>query len=113
VAETALFAPQRVQTTLADADRDAPWRAELGIAEPSPQLSQAIASLGQSVRAVTVGADDSTRDGLLGAFPHNPTGDQGRDRLATHVLVSALKARQVRMAEGRAVRGDILAYALA
>jgi hypothetical protein len=50
VAETLAYAPERVPGVLADARPGAPWRTALKIAEPSPQLSEAIDIIDQIVR---------------------------------------------------------------
>jgi hypothetical protein len=98
VAEAAASAPDRVQATLADARKGAPWRAELGIEEPSPQLSQGIDSLGQAVRSAAAGGDSPTLDALLGAFAHGGVSERRHDELGLRVLLSALVARKTRRA---------------
>ncbi len=53
VAEALTFAPEQVDSALADADQRAPWRVALGLAEPSEQLSQAIGLMSRVVRSAT------------------------------------------------------------
>jgi hypothetical protein len=96
VAETALYAPERVQATLAEAGRDAGWRSELGIPEPSPQLSEAIYVMGQLVETITAEGGVETLEALLDGYPHGTTGEEEHARLASRVLLSALKARETR-----------------
>ena len=96
VAETALYAPERVQTTLAEAGRDAGWRSELGIPEPSPQLSEAIYAMGQLVETITAEGGVETLEALLDGYPHGTTGEEEHTRLGSRVLLSALKARETR-----------------
>ena len=50
VAETLAYAPERVFGLVAGARPDGRWRAALKIAEPSPQLSEAIDIINQIVR---------------------------------------------------------------
>jgi hypothetical protein len=97
VAEALVFATQRIEAVPADAQAGAPWRAELGISEPSPQLSRAISGL---VRAVKTAAatGGGPLDALLNAIPHGQPDEPALDRLIRAVLRSALEQRQVRQA---------------
>ena len=51
VAEALAYAPARAQAVLADARPGAPWRRDLGIAEPSARLSDAIDSIERALSA--------------------------------------------------------------
>jgi hypothetical protein len=95
VAEALACAPQRVESLLADALTGAPWRAALGIAELSPELSEAIDSIGQAVRAATPSGGTPTLDAILIAVRENRPGEQGLDRLARRVLRSTLEQLRV------------------
>jgi hypothetical protein len=111
VAEVAVSAPERVQPVAGDARKGAPWRAELGIEEPSPQLSRAIDSLGQAVRTASAGDDNPTIDTLRDAFRASAVAEQEDERLALRVLRSALKAREARRTtEDHHVLGDVLSW---
>ena len=104
VAEALACAPDHVDATLADAAEGGPWRAALGIAEPSPHLSQAIGSIAQAVRTATAADANTPLDELLLALNDSKPGEPSLDRLAHRVLRSALeqrKTRQAREAETR------------
>ena len=104
VAEALACAPDHVDATLADAAEGGPWRAALGIAEPSPHLSQAMSSLSQAVRMATAAGDGARVDAVLLAISDSKPGEPSLDRLAHRVLRSALeqrKTRQAREAETR------------
>ena len=53
LAEALAYTPARAQAVLADARPGAPWRRDLGIAEPSPRLSDAIDSIERALSAAT------------------------------------------------------------
>ena len=91
VAEAVGYAPECVEALLANAHASAPWRAAFGIAKPSPQLSEAIASIGRAVRAATTSGDAPTLDALLISVREDRSGEQGLDRLARRVLRSTLE----------------------
>jgi hypothetical protein len=57
LAEALASAPECVDVLLANAKAGAPWRDELQIAQPSPQLSEAIYLMGLAAR--------DARDGLM------------------------------------------------
>ena len=99
IAEALAAAPERVEATLVDPQPGAPWRAALGIAEPSPQLTQALDSMGQAVRAATGGRGEAPIDALLVAIRDWPPGKGALDRLARRVLRSALEQRRTRQAK--------------
>jgi hypothetical protein len=98
VAEALACAPQRVESLLADAQTGAPWRAGLGIAELSREVSEAIDSIGQAVRAATPSGGTPTLDAILIAARENRPGEQGLDRLARRVLRSTLEQLGTRRA---------------
>ena len=98
LAEALAWAPERVETALADARAGAPWRATLGIAEPSAQLSQAIGSMVRAVQSATAAAGDSALDAVILAIRDAQPSEPGLDRLVRRVLRSALEQRQARQA---------------
>ena len=69
----------------------APWRAELGLPEPSPRLADAIESLGRVVRRVAAPGGTSLFDALLTAADEDHPDETALDGLVRHVL--ALDAR--------------------
>jgi hypothetical protein len=98
LAEAAESAPDRVEGVLADAPAGAPWRAELGIVEPSPALGEAFASIIRATREVPPTESTPTLDAFLSALD-NPSDEEGIDRLAQTVLRSALEQRRFRARE--------------
>jgi hypothetical protein len=98
VAEALAFAPEHVDAVLAAAARGAPWRAELGIAEPSPRLSDALCSVERAVRTAMAAAGQVTLPAVLAAVSEgHPNGDE-LGHLTRHVLRSALEQRLIRQA---------------
>ena len=65
VAEALAYTPARAQAVLADARPGAPWRADLGIAEPSPRLSDAIDSIERALSAAMPPGGAPSLDALL------------------------------------------------
>ena len=98
VAEALASAPDRVEAALADAGARAPWRAALGIVEPSSALSHAISWMSQAVRSATAAAGDSPLKALVLAVRDTQPGEPGLERLIRRVLRSALEQRQARKA---------------
>src|SRR5262249_4724965 len=99
VAEALAYAPELLEATLVDSRTAAPWRAALGIAEPSLRLSQAIESLDQAVRAATPVGGDPTVDAVPVAVRNSRRDERPLDRLARRVLRSALEQRRTRQAK--------------
>ena len=99
IAEALASAPERVEATLADPLPGAPWRAALGIAEPSPRLAQALDSMGQAVRAAAGGRGEPPIDALLVAVRDRSLGEGAVDKVARRVLRSALEQRRTRQAK--------------
>jgi hypothetical protein len=89
VAEAVGLAPECIETLLANAQEGAPWRAALGIIEPSRRLGEAIDCI---VRAVQAPPDRaSTLDELLISARENRPDEHGLERLVRRVLRSALE----------------------
>jgi hypothetical protein len=96
VAEALAYAPDRVDSLLAEARAGARWRETLGLPEPSPLLGETIDSMHGAVRAVTPAGGSPTFDALLTAAGVEPSDESERDRLARHVLLSMLEQRRTR-----------------
>jgi hypothetical protein len=101
VAEGLAFAPDGTEASLADAQAGAPWRAEFGIVEPSPQLSEAIDCFGQALRETTARHGNPTLDGLLDDLRDSEPEGEGLHRLGCTILQLALEQRRTRLAAQR------------
>lgn len=96
----ALCTPERdVDAVLADAAANAPWRATLGLTEPSSALGIAIATMAALIRTITDG--DLPIDEFLLRLRDAGPSDQGTERLVHGVLRSALEERMTRDAKAR------------
>jgi hypothetical protein len=95
--EAVAYAPECVQPLFADAHAAAPWRAELGIIEPSKQLSEAISILDRVVQAVARRENPPTLDALLGWCRDQPP-KQSLEGLVHRVLRSTLEQLLTRQA---------------
>jgi hypothetical protein len=105
-AEALTFAPARLDVVPADAHSGAPWRALLGIPEPSPKLSQAIDLINQTVQTAAPDGGIPTADKVLATIHADQPGEQSLERLTRRVLQSALEQRQTR----QALYDDLRAY---
>lgn len=94
VAEAAIAAPERIQAMLANARRGAPWRAALGIAEPSEHLDAAISQMRRAARNVMSHDDHPPLDRFLPPRDGRP-GEPRLERLVRRVLRSAITQRQM------------------
>jgi hypothetical protein len=103
VAEALAYAPESVETLLADAQAGASWRARLGIAEPSSQLNEAIHLICRAVREVTPPGGEPTFDALHIACCQERPVEQGLERLVRRVLRSTLE--QLRTRQAHEIRG--------
>jgi hypothetical protein len=99
LAEALAYAPARAEAVLADARPGAPWRAELGIAEPSERLSDAIDSIEQALSEVTPVDGPPSLDALLFAVRDGHPGGSPLDILTCSVLRSTLEQLCTRQAE--------------
>jgi hypothetical protein len=82
----------RLDDVLAEARAEAPWRAQLGLAAPSPGLVLALQALDQLSRTVLEGAPGGSRDGVLAAL-HATQGQDGQvGRLVRRLLRTSLDA---------------------
>jgi hypothetical protein len=107
LAEAVDSAPDRVEDVLADAPAGAPWRAELGIVEPSTALGEAFAAITRATREVPPTEGAPTLDALISALD-SARDQEGIDRLARTVLRSALEQRRFRTREtaSRQIHGE-------
>ena len=101
VAETLAHAPEGIAALLIEAGKGARWRANLGIAEPSPKLNTAIDSISQAVQAATSQDGIPTFDGLLMASQQDRPGEGRLDGLVRRVLRSTLEQLRSRQAYER------------
>jgi hypothetical protein len=67
LAEALTFAPERIEAVPANGHTGAAWRTSLGLAEPSPQLEQAIESIDEVVRT-TIGSGIPASCDIRGSF---------------------------------------------
>jgi hypothetical protein len=103
VAETLAHAPERIPAMVADARPGAAWRSELGIAEPSPQLGEAIESLNERIEAAARAGGTPTFDAVLVAAYEERSGEQTLGELVGSVLRSTLeqlRSRQAAVSDG-------------
>ena len=91
LAEALVYDRERVEALLADSQGNSPWRAELGIPDPSPQLSKAIYFIGQAVRAVASLNGDLTLNAVHISLLEDGSAEDALDRLARRVLRSTLE----------------------
>jgi hypothetical protein len=101
LAEALAHAPARAEAVLADARPGAPWRADLGIEEPSAPLSDAINSIERTVSEATPADGPPSLGAVLFAVrdEHGWTGETPLDNLARRVLRSTLEQLCTRQAE--------------
>ena len=97
-AETLAQAPERIQALVADARPGAAWRSELGIAEPSPKLGEAIESLDQTLQAAAGVGGTPTLDAVLAVVSDDRSGAQTLGELVDSVLRSTLEQHRSRQA---------------
>jgi hypothetical protein len=98
VAETLAHAPERIPALVADARPGAAWRSELGIAEPSPQLGEAIESLDETLQVAAGAGGTPTFDAVLAAAYEDRSAEQTLGELVNSVLRSTLEQLRSRQA---------------
>jgi hypothetical protein len=96
VAELLAHAPERVDTLLTQARAGAPWRAALGLPEPSPQLNMAIETMGRIVRGATSTDGRPTFDALLATADEDSSDQDALEYVVRRVLLSTLEQRWTR-----------------
>jgi hypothetical protein len=90
LAEALMYDPECVEALLDDAQGNTQWRAKLGIAEPSPQLSQAIYFVSQAVRKASQNGNLDL-DVLHISLLEDRLSEDALDSLARRVLRSTLE----------------------
>jgi hypothetical protein len=98
LAETITYAPGRLDELLASTRAGAPWRVAVQIPEPSPQLREAIAFLGQLIRDVTRPGDVPRFDDVLASCQEDRPDASRLQTLARRVLRSTLDQLRSRRA---------------
>lgn len=92
------YTPARARRVLINAQAGAPWRADFGIAGPTPQLNQAIQSISRALATATPTDGTPSFDAPLHfARQDRPDGDR-LDRLVRGVLRSTLEQLRSRPA---------------
>jgi hypothetical protein len=91
VAETLAHAPERIPALLADARQGAAWRSALGLADPSPQLDKAIASLSAVIEGAARADGPPSFDAVLAATREGRVGEQPLDELVRSALRATLE----------------------
>jgi hypothetical protein len=94
---------ERVEGVLAQARASTPWRAALGLPEPSPRLSEAIDAMGRVVRAATSADGRHAFEALLAAAGEDRSDEGGLEHVVRRVLLSMLEQRGTRqpVSDGR------------
>ena len=108
VVEAVSFAPERTAELLAECGRGAPWRAAIGLPEPSTRLEAAIESMKQTIGALEVPDVGQTSDALLAAVAQDPPDEDPLDGLVRRVLLAMLEERRTRRPDSAADRSKEL-----
>ena len=99
LAEALAYTPARAHAVLADARPAARWRQGLGLAEPSPRLSDAIDSIERALSEAVPEGGAPSLDAVLLAVRAARPGDSALDSLVRRVLRSTLEQLCTRQAE--------------
>jgi hypothetical protein len=91
VAETLAQAPERIAVLLTDARPGAAWRSGLGIADPSPQLAKAIASVSAVIDEATPASGPRRSMRCLAASRETRAGEQPLDEVVRSALRATLE----------------------
>jgi hypothetical protein len=94
IAEALAFAPASIETLAADTRSGAPWREQLRICEPSPQLRNSISRIAEIARAAVAADNKAPIAAALRAACENQASESAVERVACAVLRSALQQRQ-------------------
>jgi hypothetical protein len=95
VAEALAYAPSRVAAVLSDAAAGSPWRATLGLSEPSDPLRKAIQFMDDVVSNTAAAVDPL--DAMLAAVSDDDASGEGAlTSLVRRVLLAALELRESR-----------------
>jgi hypothetical protein len=98
VAETLAHAPECIPALLADARPGAAWRSALGIADPSPKLTTAIASLSAVIEGAAPAAGPPSFDAVLAVSRETRVGEPPLDELVRGALRATLEQLRSRQA---------------
>jgi len=90
-AEMLAQAPERIGALLADARPCAAWRSGLGIADPSPQLDKAVASVRAVIDGATAPGSPPSFEAVLAASRETRAGEQPLDELVRSALRATLE----------------------
>jgi hypothetical protein len=93
------YAPERTSALLADARPGGAWRSALGIADPSPQLDQAIASLCAVIDGVTPADGAPSFEAVLAAS-RETRNEQPLDEIVRSALRATLEQLRSRQPAG-------------
>jgi hypothetical protein len=96
VSEALAYSPEHLGTVMSAVRAGAPWRAGLGLPEPSARLSAAIDSLGRMVAAVARLPAPSRFDAMLQAVRQDIPSEPALDCLTRRVLLAMLEERRTR-----------------
>jgi len=96
ISEALAYAPEALDDILSEARSDASWRGDLGLPEPSAQLSSAIESLIRLAAAVRSVSAPSQFEELRRTASHARPDESDLDRLTRLVLLTMLEERQTR-----------------
>ena len=94
--EVVSHAPERTAEVLAEGRPGAPWRAAMGLPEPSDRLAAAIRSMEQTVGALDVPDGEPMSDALLTALAQGSPDEDPLDGLVRRVLLAMLEERRTR-----------------
>jgi len=96
ISEALAYAPEHLDALMAEVRAGAPWRAGLGLPEPSARLAAAIDSLGRLLAAVARVPAPGRFDAMLRVARQDPPAEPALDRLARRVLLPMLEERRTR-----------------
>src|SRR5262249_28412765 len=99
LAEAVAYAPESIESVLANADAWAPWRTAFGIGEPSPKLRKAIAVLGRAVRRFCSSEDPPSLEKLHASCREAQADGHGLETSVRRVLGATLEPLRARLAE--------------
>ena len=99
LAEALAYTPDRALSVLADAHASAPWRASIGIPEPSPRVTKALDSLTHAVIAATPPGQAPTFSAVLAAAREDKPDENALSRLMRRALRSTLEQLRTRQAK--------------
>ena len=96
VVEVVSHAPERTAAVLAEGRPGAPWRAAMGLPEPSGRLAAAIRSMEQAVGTLDVPDGEPMSDALLATAAQDSPDEDPLDGLVRRVLLAMLEERRTR-----------------